>query len=264
MTDDISVYLSGQKLYGDDFTSSQISEWFADETEGYADLGAKNRANYAYPRHQLNIFHAFRHLEHRKLDKSLGLGSAYGDEFLPIVKRISSLTILDPSDTFSVSNEISGTPISRHKPCVDGTIPFESNTFDLITCFGVLHHIPNVSYVVGECYRCLAEGGTFVVMEPFVSMGDWRNPRRGLTKRERGIPLSVFEHIIRDSGFSIERRTLCRFPILPRVFRDTYNKPTLTYLDYLLSFLFSYNTKYHRVQWWEKLGPSTVYFVLRK
>ena len=38
--DDIEEYLSGRTLYGDDFTPAQIRDWFADEQEGYATLGA--------------------------------------------------------------------------------------------------------------------------------------------------------------------------------------------------------------------------------
>ena len=38
--DDIEEYLSGRTLYGDDFTRAQIRDWFADEREGYATLGA--------------------------------------------------------------------------------------------------------------------------------------------------------------------------------------------------------------------------------
>ncbi len=41
MKNDISIYLSGAKLYGDDFTIDEIEEWFADEAEGSANLGAK-------------------------------------------------------------------------------------------------------------------------------------------------------------------------------------------------------------------------------
>ena len=34
----IEIYLSGEKLYGDDFTTEEILEWFKDEKEGYAEL----------------------------------------------------------------------------------------------------------------------------------------------------------------------------------------------------------------------------------
>jgi hypothetical protein len=33
-------YLSGRELWGDDFGAEKIEQWFADEREAYADLGA--------------------------------------------------------------------------------------------------------------------------------------------------------------------------------------------------------------------------------
>lgn len=38
--DDIDIYPDGTLFYGDDFSDGQISEWYADEKEGYANLAA--------------------------------------------------------------------------------------------------------------------------------------------------------------------------------------------------------------------------------
>ena len=40
-TTHISDCLSGQRLYGDDFSADAIQAWFEDEKEGFADLGGK-------------------------------------------------------------------------------------------------------------------------------------------------------------------------------------------------------------------------------
>ena len=40
-TTHISDCLSGQRLYGDDFSEDAIQAWFEDEKEGFADLGGK-------------------------------------------------------------------------------------------------------------------------------------------------------------------------------------------------------------------------------
>ena len=37
MDERLEKYLSGEKLYGDDFDEGQINEWFRDEVEAYAD-----------------------------------------------------------------------------------------------------------------------------------------------------------------------------------------------------------------------------------
>jgi len=46
MNAEFSTYLSGERLYGDDFTIEEIQKWFADEAEGYADLCAKEKDRY--------------------------------------------------------------------------------------------------------------------------------------------------------------------------------------------------------------------------
>ena len=268
MSDDISLYLSGSKLYGDDFPIDRIAAWFHDEKEGYADLGAKDRASYRYVYRTLDRLYGFRHLGSRSFKAALGIGAAYGDEFIPLADRIREITILDPSDAFAVNTRIKRTPCRYEKPTMEGRLPFEDQCFDLITSFSVFHHIPNVSYVMRECFRCLAQDGLMLIRDPIISMGDWTKPRRGLTKRERGIPIKIFEEIIRNAGFTINRRSLCIFPAIPKLMDklgiDAYNTWGLTLLDTLLCMALRRNTRYHRTTIWQKFGPGYVYFVLAK
>ena len=51
----IERFLAGEALYGDDFSPEQIKEWFDDEREGYAGLGAGDASTYAYQYHALNV-----------------------------------------------------------------------------------------------------------------------------------------------------------------------------------------------------------------
>lgn len=266
--DNIDAYLSGKKLYGDDFTPEQIAVWFKGEEEGYADLGAKNKSQYRYGYHELNRHHGFRFLSDRLLNEALGVGSAYGDEFLPLSDRIRKITILDPSDAFSGVSRIHGTPCQYAKPNPSGDLPFESNRFDLITCFGVLHHIPNVSHVIGEIHRCLSIGGFFLVREPVVSMGDWRKPRRGLTANERGIPVDIFDQIIQSTGFTVRNRSLCNFRLVPllagKMGKDAFNSSIAVKIDSLISDAFPWKTKYHRTTMLERLAPASIAYALEK
>jgi ubiquinone/menaquinone biosynthesis C-methylase UbiE len=268
MNDDISTYLSGTKLYGDDFTIDEIQKWFADEAEGYANLGAKEKIKYQYVYHELNNQHGFKHIRKRRFNEALGVGSAYGTEFKPISDNINRITILDPSDAFSDIKEVLGTPCEFIKPNSNGNMPFRSNQFDLITCFGVMHHIPNVSHVMSECYRCLDNGGIMLFREPITSMGDWTVPRAGLTKRERGIPLHILNEIVLNAGFKVKQKSLCNFPLLPKLANkiggSAYNSYSLTMADKLFSQAFSWNIKYHRTKLYEKIAPASVYFVLNK
>ena len=44
------------------------------------------------------------------------------------------------------------------------SLPFRSETFDLVTAMGVLHHIPDPELAIGEINRVLRPGGRFVMM----------------------------------------------------------------------------------------------------
>ena len=183
-------YFTGEKLYGDDFTQDQIIAWFEEEAEAYANLGSADSSNYKYGYHAINNVHGYSKIEKRKYNNVLGIGSAWGHEFEPIIDSVGKLTLLEPS------SQMQTTEIGKINPCyvkprVDGKIIFEDNTFDLITCFGVLHHIPNVSFVLQELIRILMPGGYLLIREPVVSLGDWRNPGLVL-QRMKGVYLLMF------------------------------------------------------------------------
>ena len=265
--DDFKKYFNGEELYGNNFTPQQIAEWYSDEKEGYADLGAKDRSTYKYGYHGWNMYHVYKYLPLNEIKKVLGFGSAYGDELLPIISTIDTITIVDPSDSFA-NNNLQGKPIEYIKPTSDGVLPLSTSTFDLITCFGVLHHVPNVSFVISELSRILKPGGYLVIREPIVSMGDWRKPRAGLTKRERGIPLNILKDIAKKVELNVVRQSLCAFPITRRVFgwlkNEVYNNNIAVRFDSILSKAFSWNINYHPKNTLQYFRPTSTYLILQK
>jgi len=265
---DIQACLRGERLYGDDFTPEQIARWYADEKEGYANLGAKDASTYEYPYHAMNIAHGYSRLPANvRFTHAMGFGAAYGDELKPIISRIDSITIMDPSDAF-VKNDVYGVPATWVKPEPSGRMSFPDASFDLITCFGVLHHVPNVSFVLREMARVLKPGGYALVREPVVSMGDWRKPRQGLTKHERGIPLKVFRKMVTEAGLDIvrERRIVFRPWVLVsnKLGVWPFNSTWSTAADDFFSRFFLWNNRYHAGGMLDKFRPSGVYAVLRK
>lgn len=264
---DIESYLSGDRLYGDDLSLEEIRTWYADEEEGYANLGAGDSTQYSYVYHALNWYHAFRKVKTTNRMEILGFGSAYGEELQPLLNRAKSVTIVDPSDAFR-RDEIHGVPCRYVKPLPSGVLEFEDASFDMVTAFGVLHHVPNVSFVMSEISRVTRSGGIFLLREPVVSMGDWRFPRAGLTKHERGIPLHLMQSIIHKSGFHIRSESLCVFPPLRTIFKtikpDIYNSRILTILDAWASRAFAWNLSYHPRNSWKKVRPSAAFYVLEK
>lgn len=264
---EMEVYFSGKKLYGNDFSERQIEEWFADEAEGYFNLTESTGVDYAYGYHALNRRHGFSFLPKRRYNHVLGVGSAYGDELKPILKYSDRISILEPSDGFKSTN-LQGVPVNYAKPIASGSLPFDSNSFDLITCLGVLHHIPNVSKVVEEFYRVLNTGGHALIREPIISMGDWRRPRSGLTKRERGIPLAALREFVTKAGFKIVRERKCMFSLSSRlrhiVGGSVFNNAAVVALDELFCTLPLWTKAYHACNAAQKLRPTAVYYVLQK
>ncbi len=258
-------YFSGKKLYGDDFNLTEIKNWYNDEKEAYANLS--DLKDYKYVYHNLNIYHGFRFLSNKEYNNVLGFGSAFGDEFKPIADKIKSLTIIESSDKF-IQDSIFNIRVSYIKPSLKNRIPFSDNSFDLITCLGVLHHIPNVSYVINEFFRCTAHRGFVLIREPIFSMGDWTKSRTKLTRHERGIPLHFFRKIILNAGFTILKERLCFFPLIPKLYnflgKNTYNSSFATYVDYILSNLFKFNLAYHAKNFFKKFRPTSVFYVLLK
>jgi SAM-dependent methyltransferase len=264
---DMAIYFEGNKLYGDDFNSNQIADWFHDEAKAYSMLGSGDRNRYSYGYHALNHRHGFRHLPERIFQRVLGLGSAYGDELLPLMNRMEEITIVEPCGDFTTS-ELAGHRLNYIKPHEDGSLHFEDNAFDLVICLGVLHHVPNVRAVLSEISRCLAPGGFALVREPIISMGDWRYPRRGITQRERGIPEKLFLQLIVDSGLEIVNMTPCVFFLTGRITRmlpdSAFNYKWTVFLDEWACRLPILSKRYHAKYWWQKFRATSLYCVLRK
>ncbi len=255
MSSSTNPYLLGESLYGDDLSPAEMIQWFRDESEGCCSLLNHTRGNYDH--HAMNWHHGFRHLPNRRFGRVLGIGSAYGDELNPILDRCGDVTILEPVSEFRDER------FRYVAPDTSGLMPFEDKSFDLITCFGVLHHIPNVSTVIAELSRCLAPEGWLLLREPVISMGDWNFPRRGLTKHERGIPPKVLHAMIAQSELTVFREARCWCPLTLRISAHGYNSPILVRLDALLSSL-PLPFWYHADHWWKKFRPQSVFMVLTK
>lgn len=265
-----SRYFSGSELYGDDFGPEQIAAWFADEENGYFDLLQADsggvRGEYGYE--ALNRLHAFgrlppgRHYEH-----ALGFGSNYGDELLPILGLCGRITLLDASKKFEVQ-QLSGVPVDYLLAQASGDIDLPDGRIDLITCFGVLHHIPNVSKVLREFHRVLVTGAVALIREPTTTMGDWRKPRRGLTARERGLPRELFVRMVEDAGFNVKYAGDCFFPpwnkILQKAGLPAFGHPTSVWVDAVMARAFRFNYRYHRGSIWSRFGPASLFLIAEK
>lgn len=255
---------SGQRLYGDDFSPAQIEDWFESERRGYYDIADKEDYSYGY--HALNRFHAFRFLKGR-YHRCLAIGCAKGEEILPIADRLDEIIAIEPAEPWW-SDRIGDTPARYMSPNESGDIPVEDASVDLVTCFGVLHHIPNVTHVLSEISRVLRPGGLALLREPSSAMGDWRLPRPGMTRNERGIGRAWMIRAAEGQGLEVVRAAHCDFglfeKILSRFGVRSHNSMPVVMVDALVSKLFGWNNRYWRPTAVRKLAPGSVFYILRR
>ena len=256
-------YSDGKTLYGDDFSADQIEAWFRDEAEAYYRL-PEDREPGLYAYHARNWRHGFRHLPLSAFEHVLCLGGAFGDEIQPVLGRSKKVTVLESAGEFR------NPKLEYVKPNADGRMPFADNTFDLVTCFGVLHHIPNVSAVLREMARCTKPGAWQLICEPTHSMGNWDKPRRLLTPNERGIPPAIMRRIVSEAGLQIvhERRCMLsltsRFELFLPKRQFVFNKNWITVVDDYLSNLPIWPQHYHATNFVQKLRPLALFLVLQR
>jgi SAM-dependent methyltransferase len=257
---EIEDCLEGKRLYGDEFSGDEVAAWFADEREATTEIRGPD---WQYKYHALNQFHGYERLPNRRFSNVLSLGGGDGSELLPLIDTLDAVTILEPSQNLRPA--INAQYVF---PKTDGSMPFPDNTFDLVTCLSVLHHIPNVSRVIREIYRCADAGGFVLLREPTISMGDWRKPREGVSKHERGIPLHLMRQLIQDVGFKvISERKFCFAPMMylnRKLKKNLYDSRFMLRLDSMLCKLPIWTRKYHAKTALEKFRPSGVFYVLTK
>jgi len=259
----------GTYLYGDDFSQEEIEKWYNAESEAFADMyGIKINDGESYGFHNLNILYGYRYLKNREtFHNALGLGSSWGYEFLPVIDKIMKLTIIEPS-LQTRSSKLGEKLIPEYRsPNAKGNIEFPENSFDLITCFDTLHHIPNVSFVLKELFRVLQPGGYMLLHEPIHSMGDRRNKRLGLTANERGIPKNYLLKIINQNRIEIVRKHyyFCMTSFLKRTLKKiNTDSRSYLYFDRILSYLFAFNIHYSPTNRIQRISPTSIFCVLRK
>lgn len=257
-----ALYFSGQRLIGEDFDEAQTATWYQEEEQAYQNLGYQDDSD-EYPYHALNSVCGYDHLPASCRFDVVGIGSAHGREFEPLIGRMASLTIVE-SDKRYWKTEVSGVSCHYAAPASNGDLPLVDDSADVITCFGVLHHVAKVSAALSEMRRVLRPGGMALIREPIISMGDWRAHRPGLTKNERGIPLGLFQQMMQGAGLRIVKKKLCGYAPLQhlscRLLRtNIWSSRTLTRADTTICSLFS-NVRYHRTSALQKCSPTNVFY----
>jgi hypothetical protein len=112
--------------------------------------------------------------------------------------------------------------------------------------------------------------GWLLLREPTHSMGNWDKPRRGLTRRERGIPLPILHRILCDAGLCTVHERRCMFSLTARIQpllgkrTALYNTEWITALDDFASNIPIWSAHYHASNILQRFRPWAVFSVLTK
>lgn len=262
--------LLGRRLHGADLDEAGIAAWFADEQCGYADLvgdGGPDEDAKCTSGHAIR-FHALPWLGTRHFACCLALGAADGREYAPFAGRVDRFVAVEPGRKFWRS-KIAGAPADYRLPSLHGTLTLADASCDLAASFGVLHHIPNVAEVLGEVARVLTPGAPFLIREPIVSLGDFRRPRPGLTRNERGIPHAMLDAMLAEAGFAVRAKRFVNFPGTRELpFRlglaSAWDNRAIVRLDSALASVTAWNARYWRPRLWDKLAPRSAYWIAER
>lgn len=262
--------LLGRRLHGSDLDEASIAAWFADEQRGYADLaGARADPAGEDPAAEHAIrFHVLPFLGTRKFARCLALGAADGREYAPLAGRVGGFVAIEPGRGFW-RKTIAGVPADYRMPTLHGTLDLADGSCDLAGSFGVLHHIPNVGEILGEVARVLAPGSPFLIREPITSLGDFRRPRPGLTRNERGIPHAMLDAMLAEAGFAVRAKRFVNFPgsreIPARLgLANAWDNALIVRLDAALAAMTAWNARYWRPRRRDKLAPRSAYWVAER
>jgi len=263
-------HFCGQALYGNDFGFDDLRRWYREEEDAYANIESSDLAGGQYSYAGVNNWYAWRFIraQGRRFSHCVALGGARGDDVAPLAPLVDHFTVIEPFRGFW-TDQIAGKPATYLAPEISGEIALPTGSVDLMTSLGTLHHIANVSFVVREIGRVLAPGGFFVLREPIHSMGDWRRPRDGKTRNERGIPVHLMKAWLAAAHLELVRTRYCIFAPLERLRRTSFGRNLWNYrgalpLDQLLSAAFSWNNKYLRNNFFEKIAPGAAYMIARR
>lgn len=133
--------------------------------------------------------------------------------------------------------------LGQTKLCIAdvGSLPFNDNYFDIVTCFDVLEHLEQPAIGLGEARRCLKRGGIFIMSVPNIDSyglrwkGDSWFGYRDSTHVSLLSP-AEWEDLLKEGGFEIAGRFYDAlwdspyFKTIPTIIQHIIFKPFLLLL----------------------------------
>ena len=207
ITNDIRT---GKELAGDNYSIEQISLWFAQEKEAFYfyNNGISESDRYDDYMRSLTIRLGTAAINNTLAERTiLVLGPGPGLEMQSLLEKQATWKIIfiEASENFQTELRARFPESTIISATESGQLGVSSGSVDTILALSVLHHIPNVSFLLQEFNRVLKPGGFVIIREPCSSMNDWRKPR-SITPNERGISKNWMVTTSKKAGFTLENR----------------------------------------------------------
>jgi SAM-dependent methyltransferase len=245
------------KIIGSDFSDEQMKTWYEQEENAYHEMPRGRPYEY----HAMNSFYGFRHVALQRIKSVLAYGSIDGEELKPILGEVRGEVYCADASSAEATSEF-----KRIKIGENSSLPMKDGSIDMITCFGVLHHVCRPQDAVQEFHRVLSKGGIAIIREPITSMNFGKGPRPRCTPNERGLPYLTFEEITRQFGFRIQKKFYCFSPFfrLGPVRRFLESIGLMTVIDSIYSNFIFPRPKYFWNSLWDKARPGSCLWILEK
>lgn len=258
------------ELVGDSFSPKEIARWYEQEAS-YHDQFKGGRANEYWSIYEtFNRRYAFdRYFKPTVDSKVLSFGCAEGIDLEKTWRQFRfQLYGIEASLELMKEFQARFPNATIRRATVTGTIDYDSDFFDYVTVLGVLHHIPNVSFVLKEIHRVVKPGGLVIIREPSTNMRTPKNPFPITgSPNERGIPKDWMQLQLQKLGFHILIAQPSFYGPLMRIvsrYRFFWRHSDIVWIaDSLLSRL-PHTDQYCHTRFIDKLAPGAVYYVVQK
>ena len=94
-----------------------------------------------------------------------GCGTGYGAEMLAAAGAASVMGVDSAAAVVEAARARAGGRLAFERADV-ARLPYDDGSFDLVTCFEVIEHVPDPGAVLGELRRVLAPGGVLAISSP--------------------------------------------------------------------------------------------------
>lgn len=258
-------------LKGNDYSKKDIEKWYREEENYHNQFKGGLSKEYWIIYEIFNYEYAFKlFVNYKKESKVLSFGCAEGNDLKKNYEKYNfKLFGIEASDELMKTFKKNFPKATIKKANIYGNINFNDNFFDYIIILGVLHHIPNVSFVLNELYRVLKIGGRIIIREPISSMRPKNKVSENdlISPNERGIPIGFIKNELEKLDLKILSISKAYYAPLIRfikIFNFFQKMSFLVYCTDRLCCSLPFPNKYYRENIFLKCAPGSAYYIVEK